>query len=157
MPKKLWILGITASLAIAAGAVTMASLAPSASAQTTLTVIEHATTDKVIDVGKKGDSPGDLLTFHNKVYDQADATVIGDDQGYCVRISPKKGSWECNYTVFLEDGQITVETPFYDTADSVGTVTGGTGTYAGAGGSQDLHCFVGNDDVLRCEFTFNLA
>jgi len=144
-------------LALGVGALIIAVLASSAGAQTTLTLVEHATTDKVIDIGKQGDSPGDLLTFHNKVFDDADATVVGHDQGYCVRISPKMGSWECVYTMFLEDGQITVETPFYDTADSVGTVTGGTGTFAGAGGSQGLHCFVGDDDVLRCEFAFTLT
>ncbi|HKZ76104.1 MAG TPA: allene oxide cyclase family protein [Actinomycetota bacterium] len=140
------------------GASIIAVLVASSSAQpvTTIKVIEHAVTDKVIDVGKTGDSPGDLLTFHNKVYDDADANVVGRDQGSCVRISPKQGTWECVYTTLLEGGSITVETPFYDTADSVGAITGGTGTYAGAGGSIDLHCYVGDDDVARCDFTFNL-
>jgi hypothetical protein len=128
-----------------------------ASAATTLKVVEHAVTDRVADVGRPGDSHGDLLTFHNKVYDESDTTVVGTDQGSCVRISPKKGSWECVFTTFLEGGQITVETPFYDAADSVGVVTGGTGTYAGATGSMDLHCYVGDDDVVRCDFTFNLV
>ena len=36
---------------------------------TTVHVIEHATTDKRIDTWKKGDIDGDLLTWHNKVYD----------------------------------------------------------------------------------------
>jgi allene oxide cyclase len=119
-------------------------------------VVEHATTDKVADVGKTGDSPGDLLTFHDKVYDEADTTVVGRDKGYCVRISPKKGSWECIYTTFLEDGSITVETPFYDAADSVGAITGGSGAYASAHGSIDLHCFV-DDGAAKCNFVFNIA
>jgi allene oxide cyclase len=123
-----------------------------ATAATTLTVIEHAVTDKVTDVGKPGDSPGDLLTFHNKVYDEADADVVGSDQGSCIRISPKKGSWECVYTTILEGGSITVETPFYDAAASVGAVTGGTGTYSGASGSLDLSC-----SGAECTFVFNLA
>jgi allene oxide cyclase len=155
MRRKLALMA--AGLLVAGGGAVASFAASSAAAATTITVIEHTVTDKVIDVGKKGDSPGDLLTFHNKVYDEADATVAGDDQGYCVRISPKKGTWECVYTVFLEDGQLTVETPFYDTADSVGTVTGGTGTYASASGSIDLHCYVGDDEIARCDFTFNLA
>jgi allene oxide cyclase len=139
-----------------AGSSAVASLASSASAATTLKVIEHAVTDKVIDIGKAGDSTGDQLTFHNKIYDEADATVVGHDQGWCVRISPRKGSWECVYTTFLEGGQITVETPFYDAKDSVGTITGGTGTYAGASGSLDLHCYAGDDEVARCDFTLNM-
>jgi allene oxide cyclase len=139
---------------VVAGAATL--LVSSASAATTITVVEHATTDKVVDVGKNGDSPGDLLTFHNKVYDETDTTVVGTDQGYCVRISPKKGSWECIYTTFLEDGSITVETPFYDAADSVGAITGGSGAYASAGGSIDLHCFL-DDGATKCNFVFNIA
>lgn len=128
-----------------------------ASAATTFKVIEHAVTDHVVDIGRPGDSAGDQLTFHNKIYDEADAAVVGSDQGWCVRISPRKGSWECVYTTVLAGGQITVETPFFDALDSVGTVTGGTGAYAGATGSLDLHCYVGDDEVARCDFTFNLA
>lgn len=139
---------------LATGAATL--VISSASAATTITVVEHATTDKVIDVGKQGDSPGDLLTFHNKVYDETDTTVVGNDQGYCVRISPKQGSWECVYTTFLENASITVETPFYDAADSVGAITGGSGAYASASGSIDLHCFV-EGNITKCEFVFNIA
>jgi Allene oxide cyclase barrel like domain len=39
----------------------------------------------------------------------------------------------------LNDGQITVEGPFYDAKDSVLAVTGGTGAYAGARGEMKLH------------------
>lgn len=136
------------------GAATL--VASSASAATTITVVEHASTDKVADVGKRGDSPGDLLTFHNKVYDETDTEVVGNDQGYCIRISPKKGSWECIFTTFLEGGSITVETPFYDAADSVGVITGGSGAFASASGSMDLHCFA-EDGITKCEFVFNIA
>jgi allene oxide cyclase len=151
MRKKLVL--IVAGLIVVGAAMLVAS---TASAATTITVVEHATTDKVADVGKKGDSPGDLLTFHNKVYDGTDATVVGNDQGYCTRISPNQGSWECIYTTFLKDGSITVETPFYDAKDSVGAITGGTGAYASASGTIDLHCFV-DGDIGKCDFVFNIA
>ena len=130
------------------------ALSSSATAATTLTVIEHATSDHVTDVGKQGDSKGDLLTFHNDIYDDSDTTVVGSDQGSCIRISPKQGSWECEWTTILEDGasSITVETPFYDTAPSVGAITGGTGTYVGASGSMDLSC-----SATECTFVFNIA
>lgn len=131
-------------------------VASTASAASTITVVEHTTTDRVTDVGKKGDSRGDLLTFHNNVYDETDSAVVGTDQGLCVRISPQKGSWECVYTTFLEDGQISVETPFYDTRDSVGAITGGTGAYASTSGSIDLHCFL-DAGALKCRFVFNIA
>ncbi|MGZ4172925.1 MAG: hypothetical protein ACXVQR_00440 [Solirubrobacteraceae bacterium] len=51
--------------------------------------------------GGSGDKTGNLLTFHNKVYDTKDAKQVGTDQGYCVRISPADGTWECNWTTFL--------------------------------------------------------
>ena len=51
----------------------------------TITVIEHATTDTTTDTGAKGDSVGDILTFANEVFDAADATKVGTDNGYCLR------------------------------------------------------------------------
>jgi allene oxide cyclase len=151
MRKKLAL--VAAGLLVAGGGLIASFVAsPAASAATTLTVVEHAVTDTVIDVGKAGDSTGDLLTFHNKIYDEADAAIVGSDQGSCIRISPKKGSWECLYTTFLEGGSITVETPFYDAKASVGAVTGGTGTYSGASGTIDLSC-----TGAECTFVFNLA
>jgi allene oxide cyclase len=101
-------------------------------------VIEHADTDATLDLGAKGDSVGDLLTFANPVFDSANKTQVGSDQGYCVRVIAGK-SWECFWTLRLKDGQITVEGPFYDTGDSVMAVTGGTGKYAGAKGDMKLH------------------
>ena len=41
--------------------------------------------ETTIDLGAKGDSLGDLLVFANKVYDAANKTQVGTDQGYCVR------------------------------------------------------------------------
>jgi Allene oxide cyclase len=101
-------------------------------------VIEHADTDATLDLGAKGDSVGDLLTFANPVYDVDNKTKVGTDQGYCVRVIAGK-SWECFWTLILKGGEITVEGPFYDTGDSVMAITGGTGKYAGAKGSMKLH------------------
>jgi allene oxide cyclase len=101
-------------------------------------LVEHADTDATLDLGAKGDSVGDLLTFANPVYDAANRTQAGSDQGYCVRVIAGK-SWECFWTLRLKEGQITIEGPFYDAGDSVMAVTGGTGKYAGAKGSMKLH------------------
>jgi allene oxide cyclase len=101
-------------------------------------LVERADTDTVVDLGAKGDSVGDLLTFANPVYDATNKTKLGTDQGYCIRVSVGK-SWECFWTLTLKDGQITVEGPFYDSSDSVLVVTGGTGKYAGAKGDMKLH------------------
>ncbi len=104
----------------------------------TIALVERATTDAVTDTGAKGDSAGDLLTFANEVYDEANQNKTGTDQGYCIRTVPGT-SWECFWTVSLSDGQITVEGPFLDAGDSVLAITGGTGAYKGAGGEMKLH------------------
>jgi len=117
----------------------LALVAPlAASAGERLQFVERALTDTTIDLGAKGDSVGDLLTFANPIYDAANKTKLGSDQGYCVRVVVGK-SWECFWTLLLAEGQITVEGPFFDTGDSVMVVTGGTGKYAGAKGDMKLH------------------
>src|SRR5919112_5733800 len=73
----------------------------------TLVVIEHATTDTVIDLGEEGDSIGDLLGFGNAVYDEANENEIGTSQGSCVRTVPGK-AWECMFSIILDEGQLTV-------------------------------------------------
>ncbi len=101
-------------------------------------VVERPVGETTVDLGKKGDSRGDLLVFANEVFDAANRIRVGSDQGYCVRITPGK-SWECFWTLILKTGLITVEGPFMDEGDSLFVVTGGTGEYAGAKGSMTLH------------------
>lgn len=103
-----------------------------------LTLVERATSDTVTDTGAKGDSVGDVLTFANEMYDEADKTKVGSDNGWCVRTAVKT-AWECTFTVSLDDGQISVEGPFYDAGDSVMSVIGGTGKYAKVRGEMKLH------------------
>ena len=103
-----------------------------------LVVVERATSDTITDLGAKGDSVGDILTFANDIYDQSNANKIGSDNGWCARTVVGQ-AWECIWTVTLDKGQITVEGPFYDTKDSVLAVTGGTGDFAKARGEMGLH------------------
>jgi hypothetical protein len=124
----------------------------SARADETITVIEHATSDTTIDLGAKGDSVGDTLVFANDIYDAQDANKIGTDQGSCARTVVGK-SWECAWTVFLPDGQIVVEGPFYDSGDTTLAITGGTGKYAGATGSMTLKA---RDNGTEYEFTYDI-
>jgi allene oxide cyclase len=101
-------------------------------------VVERALTDATLDLGAKGDSVGDILTWANPVFDAANKVQVGTDQGFCIRVLVGK-SWECIWTTTLKDGQITVEGPFKDEGDSLFAVTGGTGKYAGAKGQLKLH------------------
>jgi allene oxide cyclase len=133
---------VTAALA---GAVVVATPAASASGarspksrDATVHVVEHAVTDTVVHSGGLGDVTGNTLTFHNMVFDSKDKKRVGRDQGFCMRISPSDGSWECFWTTFLAHGQITVEGPFYDKKNSVLAITGGTGAYRDARGQMEL-------------------
>lgn len=105
---------------------------------TKLALVERATTDAVTDLGAKGDSAGDVLTFANPIYDAKNEKELGSDNGWCMRTVAGK-AWECFWTLSLADGQITVEGPFLDGKDSVLAVTGGTGKYVNARGEMNLH------------------
>jgi allene oxide cyclase len=118
----------------------------------TITVIEHATTDTTTDTGATGDSVGDILTFANDVFDAADQTKVGTDNGYCLR-TVKGAAYECNWTTFLAGGQITVEGPFFDAKDSTLAITGGTGRYRGARGEMELHS---RDNGAKFAFVFHI-
>ena len=121
-------------------------------ARKAIVVVERATTDTLIDNGAAGDSIGDLLAFGNEVFDKTNTTKVGDDQGSCVRT--KVGvAYECMWTTILKGGQIVVEGPFFDAADSTLAITGGTGKYRNARGTMDLHAI----DASTFMFTFHLA
>jgi hypothetical protein len=126
------------ALAIAGTGVAVATTTTPAQHSNNFTVVEHAITDTTVDIGPKGDSLGDVLAFGNPVYDAANHTQVGTDQGSCVR-TKVGAAWECNWTTILPGGSLVVEGPFYDTADSVLAITGGTGKWAGARGQMTLH------------------
>ncbi len=130
-----------------------AALAGTAAADETLTLVERAASDTVTDLGAQGDSAGDILTFANEVFDKDNANKVGSDNGWCARTVVGK-AWECIWTLTLAEGQITVEGPFYDTADSVLAVTGGTGEYADANGTLALHAR--NDKGTEYDFVYKL-
>ena len=107
-------------------------------------VVEHAVTDTVGDADNGTPSPdalGNVLAFHNPVYDAADKKQVGFDNGQCTRtIAATKGVWECFWTVILQGGQITVEGPYNDDGtDTMLAITGGTGVYQEARGQMRLH------------------
>lgn len=118
-----------------------------------LHLVEHPSNETTVDLGAKGDSVGDLLTFANPVFDAANKQQVGTDQGFCVRAVVGK-SWECMWTMILKDGLITVEGPFGDSGDSLLVVTGGSGKYAGAKGQMKLHSRPGKPDSY--DFTYDL-
>ncbi len=123
--------------------------------ETTIKLIEHAETDTVRHIGpaKEEDSVGDVLAFANPVFDSENKRQVGTDNGQCVRTAAGK-AWECIWTVSLDEGQITVEGPFYDSKDSVLAITGGTDEYDDASGQMKLHAR--NDEETEYDFTYEV-
>jgi hypothetical protein len=108
-------------------------------APTRIVVFERPVSDRVIDTGKAGDSSGDLLTFHNPIYNATNSHKVGHDQGDCIRISPHRGTWECRWLTYIAGrGAIMVEGAFFDGRDSTLAVTGGTQEFRNARGSLKL-------------------
>lgn len=120
----------------------------------TVHVVEHAVTDTEIPTGGGTDVKGNILTFNNPVFDAADKKQVGHDEGFCTRIAPKQGIWECLWTTFLKQGQITVQGPFYDTHNSVLSITGGTGAYRNNRGEMVLKSRNGGK---KYDFIFKLT
>lgn len=134
--RRLAIVGTMGLLVVAAAAGTVP--AGAGGGATVIAVVERATTDELIDVGEPGDSAGDLLTFANKLYDETNTSQVGRDQGSCIRISPRRGSWQCSWTSWLDGGSVTVAGPFYDDRGSTFAIIGGTGSFRDAAGTMHL-------------------
>jgi len=100
------------------------------------TVVERNHTDA--SEAAKGGSLGDLVTFANPIYNADNTTRIGSDQGTCIR-TQLGVAWQCTWTTFLSGGSITVQGPYYDTADSTLAIIGGTGNWSRARGQMALH------------------
>ena len=131
----------------------LVATAPADAAKTTvIRVVEHADSDTTTDTGATGDSVGDILTFANPVFNAANKKQVASDQGFCVRVVVGK-SYECTWTNFLKGGQIVVQGPFFDTADSTLAITGGTGRYQDARGTMKLHARAGGTSY---DFVFHI-
>jgi allene oxide cyclase len=152
----------TLALATAAALTAGAIVAGTSSAETTrahavgrtIHVIEHAITDTEIPTGGGKDVKGNILTFNNPVYNVANTKQVGHDEGFCTRIAPAQGIWECLWTTFLSAGQITVQGPYYDTRNSVLSITGGTGAYRDSRGQMQL---LSRDGGKEYDFIFHLS
>jgi len=150
--KRTW-LAVLGAGAVAVGVVaTVAGVGGASTGVGTVHVVEHATTDAVTN-GPSADKAGNVLTFANEVYDAADTKKAGTDNGFCVR-TVKAKTWECVWTNFLADGQITVEGPFSDTGNTKLAITGGTGAYADSRGWMELNYH--NKKGTKFDFVFHL-
>ena len=125
-------------LALAAVLAWLAGLPLAAHAATTITWVERTTNEHEVDLAPKGDSYGDLTVFANPLYDAADKQPAGETRGFCMRTDPGK-SWECQWTMHVAQGSLTVSGTYWDKGDSQFAVLGASGIYAGARGTLKLH------------------
>ncbi|HEX8434301.1 dirigent protein [Archangium sp.] len=100
----------------------------------TLTTIADARSGiaKPVDLGEPGDSPGDMFVFDQPLLN-ASQQNIGSNSGYCVRTLPGQFS-ECQWTLTMADGTITVAGREAESGTSLIPIIGGTGTFVGASG-----------------------
>ncbi len=152
--------GVALTLLAGASAAVAASSSSGGSPDPTIHVIEHAITDTEVPVGTQGlNQPGNLLIFHNPVFDAANAKQVGSDQGDCIRIvvTTTVRTWECRWVTFLNGGAITVEGPFSELPNqqTVLAITGGTGKFQNARGQMILRAR--NPGETQFDFIFQLT
>ena len=158
--KKLITAVAAAAALVLAPVAALASTGSPAGSQgpTVIHVVEHAITDTVQMFHPPKESLGDVLGFHNPVYNASNTKKVGMDNGFCIRtVATGKTEWECAWTTLLAGGDLVVQGPYYD--DGTNTtlaITGGTGKYTGAEGSMLLHA-TGNPVGSEYDFIFTLT
>jgi len=99
-----------------------------------LDLVERPLHDTIVDVAyPEQDSLGDLMIWSNDIYDADNAAKVGEDSGWCIRTRLGK-TWECTFTITLQDGRISTAGSVEDRVDPVLAVIGGTGAYSGVAG-----------------------
>lgn len=148
--------------AVLVGGFLIAGLQPAVSqapGNVTLTYFDPRATDfeKQIDEGRKGFSAGDWSVIKDRVFDPDTCAKAGDFLGrftFVKAVGRNNGYFIVDASVLTPDGKLTVYWPgkFSEfeslAAGGGGAITGGTGIYAGAGGTITVE-----EDVQMCEKT----
>jgi hypothetical protein len=83
--------------------------------------------DASIDLGVQGPSQGDMFIFDEPLLDERHR-LIGNNGGFCITVRPKAFS-QCQWTLQLKDGTITVGGQEAQSGPSTLPVIGTTGAY----------------------------
>lgn len=131
--RRAMVMGVVGILALAA----LAAEVRSEDGWATLTIIEDAPNGKVadVDLGKKGDSPGDITTWNEPLMNTANKN-IGTSNGFCIRTVSGQAS-QCQWTLTLPEGTITLASTQQEKGASLATIAGGTGAYCGINGEAE--------------------
>lgn len=141
------------------------ALAPTATADTTLTLFEHDTVQHQTDVAGPGPGPGDQFIFAGDLFDRAGGMFLGTTGGSCTTLTgnDKAGQTACNGVFNLAGGQIVAQ-GVVDTAAMFGrgdavplSIVGGTGMYQNARGDGTVQVLQGVPNMTDANFVLNLA
>ena len=117
-----------------------------------LGLVERATGEHVVHRGASADAVGGLLVFSNPLYDAVDRVAAGASRGYCVRVEVGRW-WDCHFTLELGSGSLLVAGAYPDEGDAAFGIVGGTGRYAGARGTLEVHA----RDAAHSAYDFAIA
>ncbi|MDT7791988.1 MAG: hypothetical protein QOD59_1424 [Mycobacterium sp.] len=141
------------------------ALAPTATADTTLTLFEHDTVQYQADLGRPGPGPGDQFIFAGDLFDRPGGMFLGTTSGSCATLTgnDKSGQTACNGTFNLAGGQIVTQ-GVVDTAalfvrgDAVPlSIVGGTGIYQNARGNGTVQVPPDVPNETDANFVLNLT
>jgi len=114
--------------------------------QTLITIADaRVNSAQLIDVGKAGDSVGDILIFDQPLRDEG-MTAIGNNSGMCIRTRVEH-SFQCQWTLTFESGRIQVAGRELERGTSTISIVGGTGIYSGISG--EMESTNNNDGTFR--------
>jgi hypothetical protein len=139
--------------------------APTAAADTTVTLFEHDNMQYRADLGSRGPGPGDQFIFAGDVFDRAGGMWLGTASGTCATLTGNETSGQsaCNTTFNLAGGQLVVQ-GVVDTAAAMVrgettplNVVGGTGIYQNARGTGTVQVPPDVPNQTDANFVLNLT
>ena len=141
------------------------ALAPTATADTTLTLFEHDTVQHQVDLGGPGPGPGDQFIFAGDVFDRPGGMFLGTTGGSCTTLTGNatSGKQACNGTLNLAGGQIVIQgvddtAALFVRGDAVPlTIVGGTGIYQNAHGNGTVQVPPDVPNQTDANFVLNIA
>jgi allene oxide cyclase-like protein len=139
--------------------------APTANADSTLTLFEHDNVQYQADLGGPGPGPGDQFIFAGDVFDHPGGMFLGTASGSCSTLTgnDKAGQSGCNTTFNLAGGQIVIQgvadtAAVFQRGDVVPfSIVGGTGSYQNARGTGTIQVPPDVPDLTDANFVLNLA
>ena len=139
--------------------------APTAVADTTMTLFEHDNMQYQADLAGPGPGPGDQFIFAGDVFDRPGGMFLGTASGTCATLTgnDKSGQSACNTTFNLAGGQIVIQgvgdtAAIFARGDTIPlSIVGGTGTYTNARGNGTVQVPPEVPNQTDANFVLNLT